>query len=257
MSDSKVTTPPVESSAAATESRPDWKETLKKPSTIISIVLGVAVLGLVIWLQQRSESTDLPAPLVTYEILPNEGLTEGLPVAIKLNQVAVFRISDPLGGGGGAERAKEVVANLEGAIADLEEQAGREITLNERGDYPTIVQSAGDGSGSRVIVELTADDLILAGMDSGKGVARLWAERLTDSLKVMMFGEAPEFTDGTEFGDALVSLYLGARSERGAMSGDSLDASFEALAEDQKLLLAELPPRPEPAEDEEEADASR
>jgi hypothetical protein len=256
MSDSNVTPALAQSTASESESRPSWTEALKKPSTIISIVLGIAVLGLVIWLQQRSESTDLPAPVVTYEILPNEGLTEGLPVAIKLNQIAVFRISDPLGGQGGAERAKAIVASLEGAIADLEEQSGREITLNERGDYPAIVQSAGDGSGARVIVELTADDLILAGIDSGKGVARFWAERLTDSLKVMMFGEAPEFTEGTEFGDALISLYMGARGERGAMSGDSLEESFEALAEEQKLLLAELPPRPELIDDEEVEDSA-
>jgi hypothetical protein len=254
MSDSNATPATAQSSDPESDSQRNWKETLKKPSSIISIVLGIAVLGLVVWLQQRSISIDLPAPVVTYEILPNEGLTDGLPVAIKLNHVAVFRISDPLSGSGGAERAKEIVANLEGAIADLEEAAGREITLGERDDFPTIIQSASDGSGMRLIVQLTADDLILAGSDSAKGVSRLWAERLTDSLKVMMFAEAPEFTANTEFGEALVAMYMGARSERGAMSGNSLDESFEALEEEQKGVLAQLPPRPELVEGEDETE---
>lgn len=260
MSDSNFSTPSAYSSGPRRTSEPDFaelkaerslKDVLKKPSTVISIVLGVAVIGLVVWLQQRAIWTDLPSPTVSYEILRNEGLTEGLPILIKLNQVAVFQISDPLGGGGGAVRAKEIVESLEGAIADLEEEPGREITLSKRGDLPAIVQFASDGTGRRVIIELTADDVILAGMGSGKGVARLWAERLTDSLKVLMFAEAPEFTTGSEFGDALVTMFLGARGERGEISEASLDESFEELGAAQKLVLAALPPRSEPSDDEE------
>lgn len=221
-------------------------DVMKKPSTIISIVLGVAVIGLVIWLQQRAVSTALPPPKVSYELLPNLGLTEGVPIAIKINQVAVFQISDPLAAGGSAERAREIVQNLEGVIQDLVDAPGREITLDERGDYPMIVQMAPDGTGYREIVQPNADDLILAGMEEPKAVARLWAERLTDALKALMFAEPPEFTQGTPFGHALDAMLFGARGERGAISGESLDESFERLSDAEKLTLSALPPRPGP-----------
>ena len=219
-------------------------DVMKKPSTIISIVLGIAVVGLVIWLQQRAVSTALPPPKVSYELLPNIGLTDGVPIAIKINQVAVFQISDPLAAGGSADRAREIVQNLEGAIQDLVDAPGREITLDERGDYPMIVQMAPDGTGYREIVQPNADDLILAGLEDPKAVARLWAERLTDALKSLMFAEPPEFTQGTPFGHALDTMLLEARGERGEISGESLDESFERLSDLEKLALSELPPRP-------------
>lgn len=224
--------------------KPSAGEVMKKPSTIISIVLGLAVVGLVIWLQQRAVSTELPPPRVSYELLPNIGLTEGVPIAIKINQVAVFQISDPLAAGGSAERAGEIVENLEGAIQDLVDAPGREITLDESGDYPTIIQMAPDGTGVRSIIQPNADDLILAGIEDPKAVARIWAERLTDALKALMFAEPPEFTQGTEFGHALDAMLLGARGERGAISKESLDESFERLSDAEKLTLAELPARP-------------
>jgi hypothetical protein len=224
--------------------RSSFRDVMKKPSAIVSIVLGLAVVGLVIWLQQRAISTELPPPTVSYELLPNIGLTEGVPIAIKINQVAVFQISDPLAGGGSAERAREIVANLEGTIQDLVDAPGREITLDESGDYPTIIQMAPDGTGTRAVIQPNADDLILAGIDDPKRVARIWAERLTDALKTLMFAEPPEFTQGTEFGHALDAMLLGARGERGEISADSLNESFEALSDAEKLSLTELPPRP-------------
>lgn len=224
--------------------KPGFGQVMKKPSAIISILLGVAIVGLIFWLQQRSLTTELPPPRVSYDLLPNIGLTEGVPISIKLNQVAVFQISDPVDGSGEALRAKEVVTNMEGAIQDLVDAPGREITLDESGAFPTIIQSAPDGTGVRNIIQVTADDLVLAGMDDPKAVARLWAERLTDSLKVLMFGEAPEFSDeNSEFRSALVAMYLEARDERGVMSEKSLEDSFEQLDEAQKLVLAELPAR--------------
>jgi hypothetical protein len=39
-------------------------------------------------------------------------------------------------------------------------------------------------------------------------------------------------------------MLLGARGERGEISGESLDESFEALSDLVKLTLSELPPRP-------------
>jgi hypothetical protein len=226
------------------ETKPSFGAAMKKPRTIISIVLALAVVGLVIWLQQRAISTQLPPPKASYELLPNIGLTEGVPIAIKINQVAVFQISDPLAGGGSADRAREIVENLEGAIQDLVDAPGREITLDERDDYPVIVQFAPDGTGRREIVQPNADDLILAGIEDPKAVARIWAERLTDALKTLMFAEPPEFTQASEFGNALEAMLLGARGERGGISGDSLDESFELLSDAEKLALTELPPRP-------------
>lgn len=217
---------------------------MKKPSTIISIILALAVIGLVIYLQQRAISTELPPPKVSYELLPNAGLTEGVPIAIKINQVAVFQISDPLAAGGSAERARQIVQNLEGVIQDLVDSPGREITLDERDDYPMIVQMAPDGTGYREVVQPNADDLILAGLEEPKAVARLWAERLTDALKTLMFAEPPEFTQGTPFGHALDAMLMGARGERGEISGESLDESFERLTDSEKLSLSALPPRP-------------
>ena len=224
--------------------KPGLGETMRKPRTIISIILAVAVVGVVIWLQQRATSTELPPPNVSYELLPNIGLTEGVPIAIKINQVAVFQISDPLASGGNADRAREIVANLEGAIQDLVDAPGREITLDESGDYPTIIQSAPDGTGTRAIVTPNADDLILAGVEDPKAVARLWAERLTDTLKALMFAELPEFTQASAFGNALEAMLLGARGERGVITPESLDESFELLTDAEKLILTELPPRP-------------
>ncbi|MDA0207345.1 MAG: hypothetical protein O3A53_16700 [Acidobacteria bacterium] len=227
-----------------TAAKSSFGDVIKKPRTIISILLALAVLGLVIWLQQRAISTELPPPKASYELLPNIGLTEGVPIAIKLNQVAIFQISDPLAGGGSADRARQIIENLEGAIQDLVDAPGREITLDERGDYPTIVQSAPDGTGRREIVQPDADDLILAGIEDPKAVARIWAERLTDALKALMFAEPPEFTQRSEFGNALETMLLGARGEHGAISDESLDASFELLSDSQKLALTELPARP-------------
>lgn len=224
--------------------KPSAGAVMKKPSTIISIVLALAVVGLVVWLQQRAVATEIPPPRVSYELLPNIGLTEGVPIAIKVNQVAVFQISDPLAAGGSAERAQEIVTNLEGAIQDLVDAPGREITLDESGDYPTIIQMAPDGTGVRNIVQPNADDLILAGIEDPKAVARIWAERLTDALKSLMFAEPPEFTQGTDFGRALDAMLLGARGERGAISEASLNESFERLSDAEKLTLTELPPRP-------------
>ncbi len=97
----------------------------------------------------------------------------------------------------------------------------------------------------RNIIQPNADDLILAGIDDPKAVARLWAERLTDALKSLMFAEPPEFTQGTDFGRALDAMLLGARGERGAISQESLDESYERLTDAEKMTLSELPPRPD------------
>jgi len=228
-----------------------WKAVLKQPLTIAAFFLTIGVIGLILYLEGGSIYVERPEPEVSYELLVNEGLTEGVPIAINVNHVTVFRISDSMAGGGGANRAKEVQANLEAVIADLEEQPGRTITIDlETSELPIITQTMPDGSESRVLVEVTPDDLVLAGTEDAKWLARIWAERITDALKVFMFAEPPAFTEGTEFGAALSLMYDQAGSE-GPVSQGSLDDAYEGLSEPLRLALAEFPiQEPDPAEDE-------
>jgi len=219
----------------------DFKTILKQPVTIAAFCLTLGVIGLIIYLEGGSIYVERPEPEVSYELLPNEGLTEGVPIAIKVNHVTVFRISDAMAGGAGAARAKEVQANLEAVIADLEEQPGRTITIDlETAELPIIIQTLPDGSESRILVELAPDDLVLAETEDAKWLARIWAERITDALKVFMFGEAPNFTQGTEFGSALALMYDQAGSE-GPVSKGSLDEAYEGLSDPLRLALAEFP----------------
>ena len=231
----------------------DFKTIMKQPVTIAAILLTIGVIGLIFYLEGGRIYVELPPPEVSYEVLQNEGLTEGLPVAMKLNQVAVFKIDAPMTADGAA-RAREVQSNLEGAIEDLVEEPGRTITIDlESAELPAIIQTKVDGSGRRVLVQLTEADLVLAETDDAKWLARVWAERVTDALKVFMFGEAPNFTQGSDFGSALTLLYDQAHVE-GPVSRGSLDDAFENLPEPQQLALADFPPKPEDplAEDEPE-----
>ena len=214
---------------------------VKQPVTIAAALLFLAVVGVIIWLEGGKVYVELPPPEITYELLPNRGLTDGVPIAIKINDVAIFKMSDPVAGGGGALRAKEVVANVEGAVQDLLDQPGRNITIDESGPMPAIIQSLPDGTGKRLIVQLTEDDVTISEQSDAKWLARTWAERLTDSLKVFVFAEAPQFTEGSDFGAALTSLYLDSKGERGAISGASIEDAYEGLSDEQRFALADFP----------------
>ena len=219
----------------------DFKTILKQPLTIAAALLTLGVIGIIIWLQGGAVYVELPPPEVTYELLPNKGLTEGVPIAVKMNDVSIFKVSDPVAGGGGALRAKEIVANVEGAIQDLLDQPGRNITIDESGPMPALIQSLPDGTGKRLVVQLTEDDVIVSEQNDAKWLARTWAERLTDSLKVFVFAETPQFTEGSDFGNALITLYYDSKGERGAISGASIDAAYEGLSEEQRFALADFP----------------
>jgi hypothetical protein len=105
-----------------------------------------------------------------------------------------------------------------------------------------------DGTERSTIVELQPGDLTLVGETDGKRVARVWAERLTDAIKVFVFAEPPKFTKGTEFGDSMDAMYATAMQRGGAISKGSLDFAFAALNDRQKLALETLPMlRPETA----------
>jgi len=211
------------------------------------------VVGFVVYLEAGNRK-DLPEIEVTYELLPNEGKTDGVPIAIKLNEIAVFVISDPLDGGSGAARAQSVVENLQESVTILKDEPGKIITLDETGAYPSIVQQSKDGTNRRLLINITEEDMKIASETNPKRLARVWAERLTDTVKLIAFGEAPEYSSGTEFGDAMGTLYAAARQKGGSVSEGSLGEAFEILSDSQKLVLETVPTLPQAAETESQDD---
>lgn len=227
------------------------RQILKKPVTVVAIVMGLLVVGLVIFLQQDPASLTLEVPEARYELLQNEGLTQGVPIAIRLGPLTVFQISDPLAGGGGAARARQVVENLNLAVNQLADTPGRVITIETVGPegLPTVVQKEfSDSPDSIEIVQVTADDLTLVRTEDAKLLARLWAERLTDSIRLLLFGDPPEFSRDTPFGGALDALYVNAAEQGGPLTTDGLNEAFEELPEDLRQALVSFPPLPPPVE---------
>ncbi len=234
-----------------------FREVLSKPITVVAILLGSLLAGLVVYLQQDPGATSLELPESSHALLRNEGLTAGVPVAIQLGDLLVFQISDPMAGGAGAERSRQIVASLEQAVKDLEESPGRVITIDTAGDagLPRIIQKeTPSASEYHEVIRVTADDMVLAETDNAKLLARVWAERLTDTLRFLVFGEPPEFSRDTSFGAALDTLYVNSRGEGGPLTTAAIEEAFIALPEDVKQSLTtfeELPEEesaPEPAE---------
>lgn len=224
-----------------------FKEIMRRPVSIAALSLTLGVGALVAYLERGSFQIELQAPEISYELLPNEGLTEGVPIAIKLNDVAVFKIDDPMQGGA-ANRAKEVVATLEKFIDEMiEDPKANVLTLDvESADLPAIIHTGIDGLVKTPIVQLTDGDVLLSGQKDAKWMARVWAERLTDSLKLFVYGQEPQETMSSDFGEALATLYLRAREERGAVSKGSLEDGFETLTDIQKSALVSFPPPEQP-----------
>lgn len=221
-----------------------WKDQLKRPAVVAAIILGLGVVGLVAWLESGSVYVDLD-PVVERELMTNLGLTEGVPVAIKINQATVFMINEP----GGSARTNEVMDNVKAAIESLKQKEGRTVTLDlDSSDLPAIIQTKVDGSERQVIVQLTQEDLTLAGVEDPKFLARVWAERLTDAFKLFIFGEAPEFTEGTPYGEALRAMYSAALVERGAISNGALENAYDELQESERAALATFPEDMQPDE---------
>lgn len=218
-----------------------WKALIFQPMTLAIAAIVVGGLLVFAFIEQQSIDRDLPVPEISYTLQRNEGVTAGVPVAIKMNQITVFLIDDPMEAGTGADRAKKIVANLEELVATLQDQPGRTVTLDIDRELPEIVISKPDGTERRSIVELQPGDLTLVGETDGKRVARVWAERLTDAIKVYVFGEPPKFSTGTEFGDSLQTLYALAMQRGGAISKGALDTAYEALDDRQRQALETLP----------------
>lgn len=223
------------------------KQIVRKPVTIVGVILGLAVIGIVFLLQQDPAALVLTAPEPRYELLRNEGTTDGVPIAIQLGPLTVFEISDPLAGGSGAGRAQQVVENLTAALSELQESPGRIITIQPAGEdgLPSIVQKEdSDSAASLEIVRVTSDDMLLAETDNAKLLARVWAERLTDTIRLLLFGEPPEFSRESAFGGALDTLYVNARSEVGRLTTEALATAFEELSDDLRHALTTFPALP-------------
>lgn len=219
---------------------PSLKETLMRPAILLFIV-GAIVVGFVVWYLNAKSAQELLPPSVSYSLLPNEGKTKGVPVAIKVNQLTVFLIDDPIEGEG-AGRAKEVVSTLDQMIKPL--KAGGDVgfkveTVNGK---PAIIEVTQEGNQQKAIISVSDSDMALAGETDGNRVAAQWAERLTDAVKVFIFGEAPTFSTGTPFGESLLAMYKSAAAgNRGKVSKKSLDQAFQRLPEAQRQAL-QTPP---------------
>jgi len=215
------------------------KSVLKQPVTLVALGILLAIAAGVVYLE-LSVFQGLPLPEVSYSLLPNEGRTKGVPVAIKVGQIAVFMINDPVEGGA-ANRAQAVVEKLQAGINRAVENPGMALTLDFESETPGIILQNPDGSNREVLIRLTEQDVKLSGDTDPRRVARLWAERLTDAIKLTGFGEPPEFTAGTEFGDTLQTLYTQAHAAEGRITKASLDEAFESLPPAQKETLETLP----------------
>lgn len=227
--------------------RQSFGQVLRRPLTIVALVLFACTVALVFFLQQDPAALRLQRPSVQRELLQNVGRTEGLPVAIQLGFLTVFEINDPRAGGAGADRANRVIGNLDSALQELEESPGRVITIDSEGEegMPRIVQKAhSDSAEALEIVQVTSDDLALARADDAKLLARVWAERLTDSFRLLLFGEPPEFSRDSDFGRALDTLYVNARAESGRLTTEALETAFEALPDPQRQALTSFPELP-------------
>ena len=239
----------LESLAAGAE-RETIRQVLGKPKAIVGILLGIAVVGIVILLQRGPSALTLQLPEAKYELLPNQGLTAGVPIEIHLGPLTLFQISDPMAGGAGAGRARQVVESLTTAVEELRDSPGRVITIDSAPDgMPRIVQKeTSDAEDAFEIITVTSDDTALMQTDDAKLLARIWAERLVDSLKVLVFAQPPEFSRDTEFGAALDTLFGTADRESGSLTSEVLAETFEQLPEAQKEALTTFPPLPETAD---------
>lgn len=217
-----------------------WKSTLFRPVTLI-FIFGVLVVGaFVFFLTSSTGGPDLAMPVVKYELLPNEGRSKGVPVAIRVNQLAVFLIDDPMEAG--ATRAQKIVTAIEEVMRNAHSDVGLRFAVEMKDGRPAILVVTQAGPDPRVLASVTEGDVAVSGETDAMRVAGRWAERLTDAVKVFVFGEAPTFSKGTEFGESLGALFKAAVGERGHITKKSLDRAYQRLSPAQRQAL-ETPPR--------------
>lgn len=231
---------PVTLSFIEEAGKSSWKSQLVRPSTIIFAAGTIAVISLAAYMAWRTSEPDLPPPAVSYSLLPNEGKSKGIPVAIKVNHLAVFMIDDPMEGGA-ATRAQQLVNVLTETIKKAKGESDVRFAVDTVNGRPAILEVTHDGPDQKTLASITEGDAALAGESDANRVAARWAERLTDAVKVYVFAQAPTFSTGTDFGDALSVLYRSA-SGGGKLTRRSLERAFQQLSEPQRKAL-ETPPR--------------
>jgi hypothetical protein len=234
---------PTQFTFADQVAKPSAKAVLLRPMTIF-LLCGVAVIAFFVWyLTIRTSGPDLPLPSVSYSLLPNEGKTKGVPVAVKVNQLTVFVVDDPMDSSQGATRAKQVVTTLDDTFKPLKtETAAIRFAVDTVNGHPAVLKVNQDGSEPHTILSVTDADAVLAGDMTAQKLAEQEAERLTDIVKVYILGEAPNFSTETEFGQALLAMYnsaLAANHKRLTKRG--LDQAFTQLTEAQRQALQSPP----------------
>jgi hypothetical protein len=235
-----VPPPPADFSFTEQVAGHSWKSALFRPMSLIFIVGILAVGAFVYFLTEQTGGSELPLPTVKYELLPNEGKSKGVPVVIKVNQLAVFLIDDPMEEG--AKRAQQIVTAIEEILRHAQGDVGLRFAVETRDGRPAVLVVTQAGPDPRVLASITEGDVALSGETDGTRVAARWAERLTDAVKLYVFGEAPMFSKGTEFGDTLFTLYKAAADSKGRLSKKSLDRAFQQLTPVQRQAL-ETPPK--------------
>ncbi len=231
---------PTEFTFATQVARPPWKAILTRPLTIL-FAAGVVATATAVWyLNWVTSGPDLPPPVVGYTLLPNEGKSKGVPVVVKINQLVVFLIDDPVEGGEGANRAKKLVATLQEVLRPLTAKSEIRFAVDApAGGPPQIVEVLGAGGEKRTLATVTEGDVTLAGETDAGRLAAQWAERLTDAVKVFVFGEMPTFSARTDFGRALLAMHKSAAGmdSRGRVSKKNLDNAFARLSPEQRKAL--------------------
>lgn len=221
--------------------RPDWRAALRRPGNILFAIGALVVLSVVWYLHWKTSGPSLPTPLVSYQLLPNEGKTKGVPIAIKINHLAIFLIDDPADTAGGAARAKQLVATLEETLRPLQPDSDVRFAV-ERLEGRAVIQEIKHATDQRRTLATVQDgDMALAGATDPATLAAAWAERLTDAVKVYVFGQPPTFSTSTEFGQALLTMYKSATAGQTKLSKKALDNAFRRLTPGQRRAL-ETPP---------------
>ena len=209
------------------------------PPALIVFIVGVIAVGLAVWyLIGTTGSGALPLPTVSYTAMPGDSKAKGTPVVIKMDQFALFLIDDPAPPGGPGSRTSQIVSALNRSV-QLAKQSNEIRYQVDRFQGQAVIfmtdeQKTGD---TKELVTITEGDLALAGETDGVRLASQWAERLTDVVRILLFGDPPTFTKGTEFGEALQTMYKAAAGSNRKVTKRSLDAAFQKLMPSQRRAL--------------------
>src|SRR6185503_19074474 len=115
------------------------------------------------------------------------------------------------------------VTAIEEVMRNAHSDVGLRFAVEMKDGRPAILVVTQAGPDPRVLASVTEGDTAVCGETDATRVAGRWAERLTDAVKVFVFGEAPTFSKGTEFGESLSALFKASVGERGHITKKSLD----------------------------------